>query len=243
VQLPALDAPPRTPLKGTLFDAATVVDGAPIGLMSEADDLYESWACLGNYQTVVDTCHGGTPGSKQFTSVPWNSSLYFSSYLGATCKGPGFDSAAALAKLGEQYQAIESRIVANAIGNELGSGGTDLGAAEPITALGTLEAHAARYYAGAPTILMGRGQIAPLANQLEWHGSTLYTKAGSKVAADGDSTTMFVTGEIVIRRGDLVLASALDTATNDFSYLAERAYLVTYDCLDAHITVSLGNIN
>jgi hypothetical protein len=240
VQLPALEAPPRTPLKGTLFDAASVVDNLPIGLVSIGDDLYESWACLGDYQTIVDLCRGGTPGQKTFVSVPWNSSLYASAYLGVTCKGPGFDHEGALGKLRDQYEAIESRVVAQAITDELGTGGTDLGSADPVTALGLLEAHAARYYAGAPTIVMGRGLISPLSQQLEMVGSTLYTKGGSKVAADGDTTEMYVTGEIVVYRGSLTLADALDTATNDFAFLAERSYLITYDCLDAHVTTTFG---
>lgn len=241
IQVQQPEAPPRTPLRGTLFDAAQIVDGLPIGmLVDEVDDLYESWACLTNYQTVGDPCDTGV--TKTFESIPWNSSIYTVAYLGATCKGPGFVFDEALPKLSDQFSSIESRIVAKALLDEMTNGGTQLGGAgtvTPVEALGLLEGWAAHYYAGAPTIHMGRNMLAHLCMQLDTSGTTFRSCAGSKIAADDQSDKMYLTGEVVIRRGQLVTVPAINTSTNDMTFLAERAYLITYDCVDAWVDVDV----
>jgi hypothetical protein len=238
VQLPTLDAPPITPLRGTLFDAARVIDGLPIGLLANEDDAYESWNCLySSAKYIADPCAQNT---KTFSAVPWAAAFYEVAYLGATCKGPGFSFNEGAGKLATLYQAMESKIVADRLMHHvLIVGNTDVtpGGApvDPITALGVLEAHAATHYAGAPTIHMGRGLLAHLCQQLDTSGPTFYTCGGSKVAADGADTRMWVTGEVTIARGEMISVPAINTTTNDMTFLAERAYLISYDCLQAYV--------
>lgn len=242
VQVPALDAPPITPLRGTLFDAARVVDGLPIGLLASAvDDIYESWACLRTVNYIADPCVPGGP--KQFEAVPWASAFYTVAYMGATCKGPGFSYDEGAGKLAELYQAMESKLVAAALMTNVMTGGTDIsggGPVDPVTALGLLEGHAATYYAGTPTIHMGRGLLAHLCMQLDTSKPGFTTCAGSKVAADGNDTRMWVTGEVTVARGDLISVPAMNTSTNDMTFLAERAYLISHDCLDAYVQTDVG---
>ena len=243
VQVPSLDAPPITPLRGTLFDAARIVDGLPIGLLaSGADDIYESWACMRTVNYITDPC---APTTKVFEAVPWASASYVVAYMGATCKGPGFAYDEGAGKLSELYQALESKLVANAMMTQIMLvNPTDItpagGPVDPITALSILEGHAAVHYAGAPTIHMGRGMIARLCQQLNTTGSTFYTCAGSKVAADGNDARMWVTGEVTIARGDLITVPAMNMSNNDQTFLAERAYLVSNDCLDAFVVTDVG---
>jgi hypothetical protein len=243
--LSPVQAPPITPLRGTLFDAARIIDGLPIGLMSGVvDDIYESWACLRTFNIIADPC--APSNAKVFDTVPWASAIYAVGYMGATCKGPGFSYNDGADKLAALYQAIESKTVAQLLMNDvIGVNGTDLTPGgtpvDPITALGLLEGHAATYYAGVPTIHMGRGVLAHLCQQLDTSGKTFYTCAGSKVAADGNDTRMWVTGEVTVARGELVSVPAMNTTTNDMTFLAERAYLISHDCLDAHVSTDVPN--
>lgn len=258
VQLAPLDAPTVTPLPGTLLDAAQVVDGLPIGLISGVSQLYESWNCLPPALVPPALCTTGA--AKTFGKIGWARSAYVSAYRGATCKGPGFSYTEAPGKLRDAFLTGESATVEAALMAALVASAPALidltpttgTGVDPVTALGILEGYAGVEYVGAPTIHLPRNMVAPLCQQLDTSGATFRTCAGSKVAAGGgyvktnagpaakSATTMwaFVTGEVVVRRGELSVNEAINTTTNDMMFLAERSYLLSWDCLSAAVLVT-----
>lgn len=106
-------------------------------------------------------------------------------------------------------------------------------------ALGYAEQVANGLFAGSGVIHMSRTAATALGLYLTVEGSTLRTKLGTPVVAgagygffDPDGiATLVVTGPMVMYRGDVdTRLQAIDKATNRVSYVAQREYVIGWDC-------------
>lgn len=125
------------------------------------------------------------------------------------------------------------------------------GAVTPRIGLAALEQYAAMNYAGQPIIHVNRGTGSLLGDHIERRGTHLETVQGALIssgggyiaayAADGDSV-MYVTGNVLIQRGQALtgFGQTLSSGayTNEFTSLAERAYVVSTECIKAKISVT-----
>lgn len=128
---------------------------------------------------------------------------------------------------------------------------TDLG-----EAVARLEAVARQSYGAVPVLHVPTYAAALLV--AEWlpddnDGPVLRTPLGTPVVvgtgygptitttAAPATVTLFVTGPVVVRRGEAVAHNTPgDLAVNDTQQIAERTYVVGWDCLAAGITVTLN---
>lgn len=124
---------------------------------------------------------------------------------------------------------------------------SDLGPAISMTGdsagriLGYLEQILTEQYMGTGVLHMNRQTATFLWEYLEVRGGTLVTKLGTPVvvgagydtgrASTDNDYTIFGTGGLVIYRGDIdTRETAVNRANNTVSYLAQRDYVVAYDC-------------
>lgn len=192
-------APTTTPLKGTLLDAATVVDNfewqTEIG-------LFDSFNCM-KFREAAAFCG---PNSKDLDQVAeWIDGFKFSAYGGLVCKGIGLDDAHMLAEATRAFEqgesaAVEAALMANrfvdsADGPDAGTDPdlwvkpediTPAGGAVSVKAgIALLEGFASGNYIGVPTLHVPVAVASLLLNDngLDFQGNLLRTKWGSKVAA------------------------------------------------------------
>lgn len=170
--------------------------------------------------------------------------------------------AASALRLGEQRaleRTLGERMAANTGAVDLTPAATAL---HPVEGLGLLEKWAAQNYGGVPvihtprdagTVLTAAGAVVRSSN-----GARLETVQGGYVASGGgyhslvgpDGTPagdgeawLYVTGAVVVRRAPSAEATPLTMArapqaTNDAMVLAERAYVVTWECVTAAVLVN-----
>ncbi len=276
IEYPA--APTTTAIKGTLLD---IVSPGNAYAWGDGTALFESFNCGVEFGTSVERCavvnkdldQGGT----------FQSGALFHGYGGLRCKMIGVDDVAdhlrenaARVFARREHFVIEQGLMKNRFieGPTLGPTGpiglqddplwsapldiTPGGAAvAPAVAVGLLEAHAAQVYAGAPTLHLPRALVGILLGKgvLEFNGSSLVTKLGSKVAAGGGydldnagpdglaaaagERWLYATGEVSVERSEFILRDAVDLPNNDVYVLAERGYLVAVDCYAAAIASTL----
>ena len=168
---------------------------------------------------------------------------------------PGFtmdeDLANAIARLtnGEQT-AAESHLwdlMTAAIGVNL----VDLTANELWYGLGYVEQVLAETYGGQGVIHMSRLTATMLSDQLHTEGGRLFTVMGTPVVAGGGydqvgssapSTGMiYGSGPLVLYRGDVdTRQSALDRSVNKASIVAQRDYVLGWDCVTVGAEVTLS---
>lgn len=264
-------APAPTPLKGTLLDAATVSDGIDwldgVGLY----ETYNCMEFLGSADFCAPTQDksftDGIPwidglrfaayGGVKCRSVGLDQEDMLSQVTRVFNDG--------------EHKAVEKALMENRFRvNAAGSGlpgswtaPTDItpasGAVKAGLAVALLEGHAAKNYIGAPTIHMPR-TIASLllgVDGASMNGDTIETKLGSKIAAGGGydevntspagaapatgEVWVYVTGEVVVRKGPVNIKQAIDTGTNDVLVLAERGYIVAVDCFTAAVRVQVAS--
>lgn len=129
-----------------------------------------------------------------------------------------------------------------------------------VRGLGELEQELADCYAGQGIIHVPRSALATLTaqNLLEERDGRLYTKAGNLVVVGGGYTgtgpdgsapaagTMWIyaTGAVFGYRGDVQVTSprdSIDRSANTLSMIAERTYVLGFECclLAAHITLGV----
>lgn len=168
---------------------------------------------------------------------------------------PGFsmdeDVANAVARLtnGEQEAAEEHLwgLATTAIGANI----VDLTSYPLWYGLGYVEQALAEAYGGQGVIHMNRLAATMLADQLRVEGGRLFTLLGTPVVAGGGYEKIGVTaptegliygtGPLVMYRGDVdTRQSALDKATNQASIIAQRDYVVGWDCVAVGAEVSLA---
>lgn len=134
------------------------------------------------------------------------------------------------------------------------------GAMDPVEAIGVLEAAMAGCYGGTPVIHVPRSAVAHLASYrlIERQGQQLRTPGGSLVAAgagypgigpDGlapayPATWFYATGAVAGWRSDVEVPSSreesLDRGMNRLLLLAERTYVISWDCCLFAAQVHLG---
>jgi hypothetical protein len=138
-----------------------------------------------------------------------------------------------------EWPAVE-QYVAAALEAEIGATpASDLGAgASPADALGMIEDALALAYGGQGAVLTSRrgATILFAAGALRLEGSRLVTALGTPVAALAHpvaapgSFPIYGTGALFGWRSDVDVIEAVNTATNRWSLVAERTYLVGWDC-------------
>jgi hypothetical protein len=240
VQPTRFDAPVVEGRKGELLDVARILDG---GAWLEPTGLFSTFNCL---RPTAVTWNCPPTGAKDFTTPPsWVDGVKFFAYLGATCKGVGYDQAEAQSEVGRVFDLNESYIVEQRFGALVLNVAPAVIAGQftPLNALALLEQDAADKYAGVPTIHMSRLMASLLSGQnvldVQPDG-TLRTKLGSKVVAGGgyNVTKMYATGEVTVLRGDRHLDQVFNQTTNEVGTLAERAYIASGDCYAAQVGVA-----
>lgn len=193
-------APPTTPLRGTLLDAATVRPEPGYRMIADTDELWNSYNCLRFDASTGAWCNAQDP-AKSFDIGQWVQGFRFAVYGGVQCQMVGFDIDDARANLRRIFEQGESTGVERAImrsafvaGPDLGEGAiwdapTDItpagGAVSPVVGVALLEGFMADSYIGVPTLHMPRtiASIFAGSDRIVETGSEFMTKMGSKVAA------------------------------------------------------------
>ena len=214
--------PATTPTGSSVLDHASVApDLTSFGLRNN-DGMFPSYNML---DTAVPTelCPD-VPGTKEFSFADWVEGHEFAIYGGVQCKAVGLDVADMDSEIKRVFAHNEGRTVEEGLLEifTATAGVEDLTPASDITlnvALGLLVGHAARLYAGQPTIHMPRAAASILlaAGALVERDGRFYTKTGAKVAAGGGYDpvypgngvwTMYATGEVYVERSGLVELSS-----------------------------------
>jgi len=175
----------------------------------------------------------------------------------------GLSADVARAEADAAFAAAEQRGVESFVwNNQLPGLVTDhwtMGADAVGQALGLVELALAQHYNGTGVIHMDRGTATALGiHHLRVQGSTLVTTVGTPVvvgagygpavvlsggpAAPPPSLTgsIFGTGALVIRRGTSEVLEGFDRAVNDALVIAERTYVVGWDCVAVRADIPIG---
>lgn len=205
------------------------------------------------------------PVSKTFVGPSWQDGFRFAVYAGAVCKSftPLDESRLRDAYLSNESFGVEAALMVQRfrVNGTSWAAATDLtpagGAVTPQVGLAILEGNASWNYAGVPTIHAPRsiGSILGQNNQIVREGDAFYTFQGSKLASGagyeknntspaGATPTagelwMYVSGEVVLARGDLIVESGTNRDTNELFSLVERLYVGAVDCYTAAVRVKL----
>jgi hypothetical protein len=157
-------------------------------------------------------------------------------------------------------------LAANAVLREPEAGGATLQEAatvvatalNPVDALSELEGAIGACYDGVATIHAPRKLLPRLAAQgvVKAQGGLITTILGTKVVAGrgypgtgptgadvADQSWMYATGEVFYRRGDVVQPTdreSFDRARNTMKALAERTYVIGWDCCVLTVPVSIA---
>jgi hypothetical protein len=253
-------APAVESLRGTLYDVAP-----PVENYSWVDpvDIFTTMNCLGSRATGV-VC--GTPGTKTFDTPTWVDGARFAGYAGVVCKGPGSGGSADAADVQAAFERIESRIaeqgLVEAVLSEQPASPTDRTptpgtAINPQRGLAILEEYAAGLYAGVATLHIPRGiaQYLSQSGAIDTSGNVWHTNVGTKVSAGGGYALvnkgpnnaaatagafwMWVTGEVLILRSDVIAVNEMSRINNDNQVLVERAFIAAVDCLVGAVLVAV----
>jgi hypothetical protein len=130
---------------------------------------------------------------------------------------------------------------------------TDLSGAPAGVVLGYIEQILANNYFGQGVIHMDRFTATILWEYLDVSGARLQTRLGTPVIAGGgygnmadppvDEFFIYGTGPVVVYRGDIdTRQMAIAKETNQVSYIAQRDYVVGYDCGGVGVKGTLGQV-
>jgi hypothetical protein len=138
-----------------------------------------------------------------------------------------------------EQRSVEEYLWASLTANALST--TTLSGAPAGVVLGYLEQVLAQNYGGVGVIHMSRLTATFLWEYLSVSGGKLVTKMGTPVVAGAGydnivapatDFTMFASGPVVLYRGDVdTRENALDRAINKASIIAQRDYVVGWDCV------------
>ncbi len=263
-------APAVTQTKGTILDAATLGGDFP---WIDGADLFDSYHCM-TFRESAALCEANAKTFDQ--AAGWQSGVVFTVYGGVVCQSIGLDQERMFSEVSKAFEMGEHVAVEQALMNQRfvendpdGLGGEDAiwpaaeditpasGAVSPKVGVGLLEGHAASRYTGSPTLHLPRSVASVLIGEshLEFSGSALRTKLGSKVAAGGGYDVdnsgptgapaavgerwLYASGEVLVHRGELYNKNAFDPTQNEVVAMAERSYLAVADCFTAAIRVTL----
>jgi hypothetical protein len=233
-----VEAPVVVPHPYGLFSVAP--PASPSDTSWQAGVSWESWACI-DPNTTTDPCinGGAVPGAKEFEACPdYQSFKPITVYLGVKRGGQSTDVGSAQAgqilEDGEEY-AVEEYLWA-----QLAAAVTEAAAMSPVGALGKVENLLGENYMGTGVIHMSRETATRLAPNLVRNGSRIETLLGTPVAVGAGyiAPTIYGTGAVAVRRGGLEVVNAWNTAINDELVLAERTYVVGWDCYATGVIVS-----
>lgn len=199
--------------------------------------------------------------TKTFLTPTYQDGIRFGVYAGANCKGIGNTLEHEQAEISRVFLANESVGVEKAMIGLALQGAVDLtpagGAVTPQQGMALLEGHASWNYAGVPTLHAPRGVGSLLSqnNQIQRDGQRFLTAQGSKFASGGGyqvanvSPTntvptagelwMYVSGEVVVARGELIAQTQMNRDTNEIFALVERLYVAAYDCYKSAVRVKV----
>lgn len=246
-----VEAPPVVPRPYGLFSVAA--PQSPADPHWQVGVSWESWACL-DPNTTTDACFQGTsPPAKEFEQCPHTQVVApLTVYLGVKRSGGMGDAEASAsgALTGAEEFAVErwlwGQMVAAAAPTAPGVGA----AVHPnptVAALAAVESALGAGYMGAGVIHMGRGVATALGDMLTVKGSQLQTAAGTPVVAGsgynldaltGGKVAIYGTGAIAVRRSTIDTSTAWDRQVNDELSVAERNYVVGWDCFVVGRTTS-----
>lgn len=260
-------APVPTPMRGTLLDLVTPIEGITWG---EPTGLYTSINCI-TTDAVTPMCPDNST-SKTFQGLTIVDGFRFAVYTGVTCKSVGLNWDDIEAQVRAVQARKESQAVEKGLMDYRFSGAApfdtlapvDLtpsgGAVKPEVGLALLEGDAAIYYSGEPTLHLPRTIASLLSGNraaLHWEGNVLNTALGAKVAAgagyevgnigpDGSTPAegefwLYGSGEVQLARGPLqAVPYQVNTSTNDVVLLIERVYVASVDCYTAAVRVTIN---
>lgn len=244
---PLIDSPPITPRPYGLFSVAPPTNGSE--RWSFGVSFKPSVGCL-TADTWQDACIQGGPGGDKvltpFECDPITASPFMVYVLS---QSGGIDQSLAGAQASGALEAAEEHAVEDHLWYEMSAAATDLGpAVDGRTALAVLEANLAVGYRGQGVIHLTPYGATMMVDYLVATPSGLVTKAcGTPVVVgsgygDRSSPTLeaIATGGLFIRRGEVSELSAWDREVNDVYALAEREYLVAWDCIALKVSVALA---
>jgi hypothetical protein len=237
-----VEAPAVTPHPFGLFSVAQ--PASPAGTSWQAGVRWKSSACL-KPDTTEDPCiSGNTVPAKVVQDCADESTgefKPFTVYSYFKRSGESFDVARAEAEAvlqgGEEY-AVEKHLWEAMAALVPAPDAPSDSAAYPnqlVACLAEVEAQLASNYFGTGVIHMNRGTAAALGPWLIRENGKLHTLTGTPVVAGAgyESTgtiNMYGTGNVAVRRGPIDTVEAADMTVNDFYALAERTYVVGWDC-------------
>jgi hypothetical protein len=237
-----VEAPPVVPLPYGIFSVAeprlSTDEHWKLGVQ------WQSQAC-GTTKITTGPCiepdrDGLTPDD--YCSVSQYEPFTVYSYNNDDVIGYGMDED--LANTIQRLVATEQRSVEEYLWSTLTTNAvstTTLSSAPAGVVLGYLEQVLAQNYGGVGVIHMSRLAATFLWEYLSVSGGKLITKMGTPVVAGAGydnivapaaDFTMFASGPVVLYRGDVdTRQNALDRATNQASIIAQRDYVVGWDCV------------
>lgn len=232
-----IDGPTVTPAPFGLF--SVVPPASPGDSHWQHGVQWESWNCV-DVATTVDPCiTGTTPAPKSFDRCPFvGQAEPVTVYVGIQHSG-GDDRA--VERAGSILTAAEETGVEEHLWSRFGSYLTPTAATDALHALVLVEGGLARHYRGRGVIHMNKGVATYLAQYLVRQGDQLQTMGGTPVVAGSgynqeatDDTpgevTIYGTGGLFLMRSDVLTIDSWDRSVNDHLALAERTYLVGWDC-------------
>lgn len=232
-------APPVIPHPFGLFAVAPPISPSDTAWMAGVQ--WESWACL-DPNTTTDNClNGGTAAVKEFEVCPdINSHKPITVYQGFKASG---GQRAVLSQAEGVLQGAEEYAIEKWLWADLAARVTEIAALSPLGALAYIEDDLAIHYMGTGVIHMTRGMATRLAASLVRSGSQVQTIAGTPVAvgagyAFANPNTIYGTGGMEIRRGPISVDTAWNLSVNDELTLAERTYVVGWDCYETGALVA-----
>ena len=161
-------------------------------------------------------------------------------YLGIKRTGQSLDVGAA--QVSRVFQDAEETAVERHLWDLLGIDVTEAAALSPEGALAKVEEELGDGYMGTGVIHMSRGTAVRLSQQLVREGDHIETLIGTPVAVGAGylvgGPTIYGTGALNVIRGDLEVVSAWNMAINDELILAERTYVVGWDCFATGVKVA-----
>jgi hypothetical protein len=243
--------PARTP-RSSILNIAEVREGISF---LDPDGLVWSYNCIGIDVNSID-CAGFTGMTKRFDGPSSTDGAMFVVQGGMRCKPFGFSVDDPAVR--KAFEAKEPEGVSTGLYETVFASATDItpGAGTglpPTTALGLLEGKGQLDYAGDFIIHLGPGMVSMLATNGAIRvgaNGILTTMLGTPIAVSAGYETKtagkldadqwaFVTGAVVLARGEVQFQSQLDRDTNDITALYERLYIAGVDCLVAKVKVKV----
>lgn len=240
------------------YGLASVIDYVPSSDVHALGGItWESFSCQPVNQTQNDCIDPGIGVLAQAALCSIGIASPFTVYVNYGESGAGMssqqarDEARDLLLNGEQRAvelAVSTKMLADATTDPIGWA-TQSFIDRTIGALGFVEQEIQARTNMEPVIHMNRMTASLLGTVLLREGNTLRTINGTRVAAYGGwvgfvpgsvppGATIFGTGPMVGIRGQVDYADGFNRATNDYSIIASRTYVIGYDCDAVAATVA-----